>query len=199
MRVILFILPILSLGCTQQIQKVKYTLAYEDALDKAVRNNEIKRGETVKIIAFIRATGEEDPTLRKYTYGELSIQATAWEAEFEKRRMELKNRFETGCLSALETFTAEVDHCLGSTMGKSWVLKPLVKEAVPACKSLLGQAGDKGSENREETLKKLKASIQTCEQDVSKRKAWYDKEMATKYNKNCEEAALGFGAATYTD
>ncbi|MBM66817.1 MAG: hypothetical protein CMH55_11360 [Myxococcales bacterium] len=199
MRVILLFVPIFLLGCPQEIQDVKYTLGYEAALDKAVRNNEIKRVETSKIIAYIQATGEEDPSLRQHTYGELSELAKAWEAKFQERLKGLKARYEKGCRQALDTFTAEVDRCLGATMGQTLVLKPLVKEAVPKCQTLLGQAEDSNSARPSETLDALKAAIQACERAVAKRKAWYDKEMATKYNKNCEEAARGFGVATYDE
>lgn len=199
MRFILFFVPIVLLGCPQQIEEVKYTLAYEDTLDKAVRNNQIKRVETAKIIAYIKATGEEDPGLRQHTYGELAELAKAWEAKFQERLDGLKGRFEKGCLQALATFTAEVDRCLGATLGQALVLNPLVKEAVPKCKTLLGQAADQGGARRMDTLDEFKAAIQACEQAVAKRKAWYDKAMATKYNKNCEEAARGFGAATYDE
>ena len=85
MRLTPLLFPLFLLGCPQQVKEVTYTLGYENVLDKAVRNSEITRGEANNIIGFVQSTGEEDQSLRKYTYGELSAQAKARADGLENR------------------------------------------------------------------------------------------------------------------
>ena len=187
------------MGCPKQVQELNYTLAYADVLDKAVRNSEIKRGQANTIIGYVRATGEEDPGLRQHTYAELAVKAEAWASELNGRLDSLKQRFEKGCVGGLATFSAEVERCLGATSGKDMVLAPIVKGELPDCRDLRNKAEQAEAQDKAKAMDAFKAAIQSCEQSLTKRKAWYDKEMGTKYGNKCADAVGGFGAAAYNE